>query len=349
MATNCTLFADRQHYCTVIYAVKQTICSLELIGSIFIIFIIWLFKKYKYFDQRLILALGIAALGESICLMLTDVPQQRGHFCRFQAWLVTYFVLAVLAWVCCITFNIWKALRGDRAKRLEKYYHIISWSVPFVVACLPLIGDSYGPAGPWCWVAGDVEYSAIWRFATYYIPLFLCIIAILVANIYIFVKYRQRAKRWEGVHGRNNTAEDEQRKRVMNSLLAYPCIYLVLSLGPLAYRIHNAVSPKPSFVLILVHVISIPLTGLANAIAFGLNKDTLRRLNWADLKAAFQQHLPLKANAKAASPMGVHKLGEPTCTVIDIHQDANVNAFQYGNQAMVESSQNGFQLSVESN
>ena len=29
-------------------------------------------------------------------------------------------VLGVLFWVCCITFNIWRATRGDRAKRLER-------------------------------------------------------------------------------------------------------------------------------------------------------------------------------------------------------------------------------------
>lgn len=34
---------------------------------------------------------------------------------------VTFSVLALLFWVCCITFNIWRALRGDRAKRLEKW------------------------------------------------------------------------------------------------------------------------------------------------------------------------------------------------------------------------------------
>lgn len=51
MANNCTLFLDKQHYCTVIYVVKQTVSSLELIGSLFVIFIIWLFKTYKYFHQ----------------------------------------------------------------------------------------------------------------------------------------------------------------------------------------------------------------------------------------------------------------------------------------------------------
>jgi len=40
-------------------------------------------------------------------------------------------------------------MRGDRAKRLERYYHVISWGVPLVVASLPFSEDVYGPAGPW--------------------------------------------------------------------------------------------------------------------------------------------------------------------------------------------------------
>lgn len=317
MANNCTLFLDKQHYCTVIYAVKQTVSSLELIGSLFVIFIIWLFKTYKYFHQRLILALSVAALCGSISFMLTGVPQERGTFCEFQAWLITYFVLALLFWVCCITFNILRALRGDRAKRLEKWYHFVSWGVPVIFASAPFSEHVYGPAGPWCWVAGDVENSAIWRFATYYIPLFICIIGLFVAYTYIFVTHRRQVQRWEGVHRMNNAADVEQRRLLMNhinSLMAYPFIYLVLSLAPFIHRVYNAFYSDPSFVLILLHVISIPLTGLINAIAFGVNKETLNRLNWADMKVAFQQHLP-SWNQGMDRSMGEHQLGEPTqCT-----------------------------------
>lgn len=327
---------DQQHYCKVIYAVKQTVSSLELIGSLFVIFVIWLFRTYKYFNQRLILALSVAAFGESISIMLTGVPQDREPLCQSQAWLLTYFVLGVLLWVCCITFNIWRATRGDRAKRLERYYHLISWGVPLVIASLPFSEDVYGPAGPWCWIAGDVENSAIWRFATYYIPLFICIIGLFIAYIYIFVTHRRQARSWEGVHSTNNGAEQEQRRlwmRYVNSLLAYPFIYLVLSMAPFIHRVYNAVSSEPSFILILLHVISIPLTGLINAVAFGLNKETLSRLNWGDMKAAFQQHFPF-GKPRIESSMGEHKLGEHTCTEAQL--DVNTLKTRYDDHGMNE-------------
>jgi len=222
-------------------------------------------------------------------------------------------------------------MRGDRAKRLERYYHVISWGVPLVVASLPFSEDVYGPAGPWCWVAGDVKHSAMWRFSTYYIPLFICIIGLFIAYTYMFVTYRRQERPWEGVHRGNNPAEQEQRTLWMNyvkSMLAYPFIYLVLSMAPFIHRVYNAVTPKPSFVLIVLHVISIPLTGLMNAIAFGLSRDTLSRLNWDDMKAAFQRHFPF-GKPKGNSSMGEHRLGEHTCTETHL---------KYENQAMEENS-----------
>lgn len=33
-----------------------------------------------------------------------------------------------------------------------RYYHLVSWGIPLIVACLPLINDHYGPAGAWWWV-----------------------------------------------------------------------------------------------------------------------------------------------------------------------------------------------------
>lgn len=330
---NCTLFKDQQHYCTAIYAVKQIVSSLELVGSLFIIFVIWLFKTYKYFNQRLILALSVAALGESISILMTGVPQDRGPLCQTQAWLLTYFVLGVLFWVCCITFNIWRATRGDRAKRLERYYHMISWGVPLIFASLPFSQDVYGPAGPWCWIAGDVENSAIWRMATYYIPLFICIIGLFTVCMFILITHRRQAQRWQGVYSRNNATEHQQRQLWMKdvkSLMAYPVIYFLLSLAPFIHRVYNIVSSKPNFTLILLHVISIPLTGLINAFAFGWNKETLRRLNRDNFKVALQQHFAF-GNARIESSMGEHRLGEPT---EGVQLDTNALPLKYHNPGM---------------
>ena len=31
----------------------------------------------------------------------------------------------------------------------HRYYHLVSWGIPLVVACLPFINNHYGPAGAW--------------------------------------------------------------------------------------------------------------------------------------------------------------------------------------------------------
>ena len=50
-------------------------------------------------------------------LYLSHLSGSCQVFCPFY---LLSLVLGVLFWVCCITFNIWRATRGDRAKRLER-------------------------------------------------------------------------------------------------------------------------------------------------------------------------------------------------------------------------------------
>ena len=53
-----------------------------LIFSLFMIFVIWLFKKYMFFSQRLILYLSIAALCDSVAYMMGSIENAAG--CKFQ-------------------------------------------------------------------------------------------------------------------------------------------------------------------------------------------------------------------------------------------------------------------------
>ncbi|MGH0131623.1 UNVERIFIED_CONTAM: hypothetical protein FKN15_047123 [Acipenser sinensis] len=65
----------------------------------------------------------------------------------------------------------------------------------------------------------------------------------------------------------------------------YPSVYLLVSLFPLINRLHNAFNPlQPVFSLTLLHVISAPLHGLANAFVFGLDKDTWGQLSFTSMQ-----------------------------------------------------------------
>ncbi|XP_032230476.1 G-protein coupled receptor 1 [Nematostella vectensis] len=303
--TRCSLFPENPAYCDAIVGVKRTIATISMIGSLFIVFIIWLFKKYKYFTQRLILFLSIAAFLNAVAMFMGVLHPKPGAQCIFQAWWLSFFDYALLLWVCCITFNLYRnAINKVRTEHFEKWYHLVSWGIPLVCSLLPFVGDHYGPAGAWCWIADNSEDVSLWRFMIWYVPLFICILAMFATYAYIFISYRKQAKSWGGTY----SAEDERNKAMMKEhvrpLMAYPCIYLATSIFPLIHRIYNASTSTPSFPLLLLHVISTPLIGALNAVFFGIDKETLGRLNWPQMKVAFQQHSKTRKPLVREYPVG---------------------------------------------
>eukprot|EP00112_Aurelia_sp_Birch-Aquarium-sp1_P025574 Seg857.4 transcript_id=Seg857.4/GoldUCD/mRNA.D3Y31 product="Cyclic AMP receptor-like protein A" protein_id=Seg857.4/GoldUCD/D3Y31 len=283
----CPLFPDHPTRCNTVLAVKRTSASLSLIGCVFLIFIIWLFQKYKFFDQRMILFLGVAALLDSVSYIMGDIYPE-GKLCDAQAFLMSYFDWAVLCWVCCITFNLWLlAIKKMNKIEFEKWYHIVCWGVPLLWAALPFVGDHYGPAGVWCWVDNK---SYAWRFGIWYIPLFILIFGMAIVNSYIVWKVYSRAGEWEGTFSQEHETDMKLLKEEVKTLLAYPVIYLILNICPLIYRIHNAMhrNELANYPLLVLMVMSGPLQGACNAIAFAMDRETFRRLNWTEVKLALR-------------------------------------------------------------
>ncbi|CAB3992689.1 cyclic AMP receptor A [Paramuricea clavata] len=264
--------------------------SLSFIGCFFIIVVIWLFKKYQIFTQRLILYLSIAAFLDSIAYVMPGfVPD--GTLCEFQAWWLSFFDWSVLLWACCITFNLYQnAIRGVQTERYEILYHVVSWGVPLIVACFPFIGDHYGPAGVWCWIDADSSNSQIWRFTTWYIPLWCLLALMLITFIYIVAKLRREVSRWEGTYRAEDERQKEMLKKDIKLLRAYPVVYMALAIFPSINRIQNAYDKHPWFWLLLLHTMTSPLNGAINALVFTFDRETLGLLTWSSVKdAVFQR------------------------------------------------------------
>ena len=287
---SCTLFHGDVAQCESIIVLKRITGTLSLFGCLFMIASIWLFRKYNVMAQRLILYLSIAALCDALGYMIGDMSVD-GPTCDFEAWWLTYFDWTVLMWVSCITFNLFlNVVRHQRTNNLEKYYHVVCWILPSLLfSLLPLAGDNYGPAGAWCWIKHD---SPWWRFVIWYIPLFIIIVILFAAYIYIIVYLRKQMSRWQGNYNpdseRNHTLIEEDIK----VLKAYPFIYLLLSIFPLILRIHNAFTEEGDdiYALWVLTVLSAPMQGAINAVVFGLDPDTRKKLTWAHIQLAWASH-----------------------------------------------------------
>ncbi|KAM8855155.1 cyclic AMP receptor-like protein A isoform 2-T2 [Spinachia spinachia] len=235
--SRCVFFntVSEDYQCVVILRVKRATGTFSLVGCVFMLFVIWLLRRYHSLAQKMILSLTVAAFFDSVAYVMGD-SHPEGALCDFQACWLTYFDWSALAWVCLITLNLYLNLvREISTNRYEMLYHLMAWGLPLVMASLPLLKGYYGPAGAWCWITDD---HVAWRFG-------IC------------------------SHGWEPSTQRERDE-----------------------RLHNAFYPQdPSFPLTLLHVLSAPLHGLANAFVFGLDRDWWSLLSPTGMQLALQSRL----------------------------------------------------------
>ncbi|XP_052218131.1 cyclic AMP receptor-like protein A [Dreissena polymorpha] len=290
--TECPIFPDNPSRCTNLIAVRRTSAAISLIGCIFSIFVIWLYKRYIAFSQRLIMYMGIAGLGMSIAFLMGSLHPD-GVLCDFQAYLMTVFEWGVLLWISCVTFNLtinvlWK-------KTTEKYewlYHVVCWGLALSIACVPFIGNHYGPAGAWCWVVEDWR----WRLGIWYGPQIVALFILMIVYIYISCVLSRKVSTWEGTYDPNTERTKQLLKEDIRPLRLYPFVYLAISIFPIINRIQNAVDVhNPVYALMILQAIFSPSQGFLNAIVFAMDRETFRKLHPVYLKVALLNRFSKKA------------------------------------------------------
>ncbi|KAM6955592.1 cyclic AMP receptor 1 isoform 2-T4 [Lycodopsis pacificus] len=218
------------YQCVVILRVKRATGTFSLVGCIFMLFVIWLLRRYHSLAQKMILSLTVAAFFDSVAYVMGDAHPE-GALCDFQACWLTYFDWSALAWVCLITVNLYLNLvREISTNRYEMLYHLMAWGVPLVMASLPLLKGYYGPAGAWCWITDD---HVAWRFGIWYVPLFSLIFLMICCYARIICVANARMQSWLGTFN----PERERRKlslaEEIKPLKWYPSVYLLVSIFPL--------------------------------------------------------------------------------------------------------------------
>ncbi|XP_029648219.1 cyclic AMP receptor-like protein A [Octopus sinensis] len=283
----CTIFEENPHYCDIIIAVRRATACISLIGCLFMISVMWLFRRYLALAQRLILYLSIGALLDCVAYLMGGLHPD-GPLCNFQGFWLTYFDWTVLLWVSCITFNLYmNVVRATETEKFEWVYHLVCCLLPLLMSSLPFIGDNYGPAGAWCWIVENWK----WRVGIWYGPLFAIIALLFVTYIYIVITLSRKASTWEGTYDPDTERNKQMLKEDIKPLRGYPFVYLAVSIFPLVNRIQNAISSgNPVFTLVLLASISSPLHGALNAIVFGMDRSIFQQLTPSQIKVAVQSH-----------------------------------------------------------
>ncbi|XP_067948414.1 G-protein coupled receptor 157-like [Watersipora subatra] len=278
--TRCSLF-DNPDLCHTVIIVKRIAACISLLGCILMLVNIFVYKKLNTFIQRIILYMTIASLLSAVAYIMGDLLED-GPFCTFQGFVTNFADWSVLMWILLITITLYLVVIWDhRLDKKEWVFHIVCWGTPLIASCIPFIDDNhYGPSGAWCWI----DYT-IWRFAVWYIPLFLLMGVIVLLNAHMVYLVHQRAKNTGGIYNQETEESHRQVVTEMKSLRLYPFMYLLLNIFPLCNRIYDAVMPhQANFILTLLHAISCSSQGTLNAFVFGFNKQTLEEFRWSNFK-----------------------------------------------------------------
>ena len=286
---------------------------LSVVSIIFlfgVIFIIVLFKKYVLFHQKLILYLAIASLCFSVSTAFNftsttayiSIPAR--NYCIFMGFINQSVIWWQIMAVVCIMINIFiKAVfKIDAQRKLEILYALLIFILPFSFSWIPFIDSDFGPAGVFCWIR-DREYDdcnklfifgTYLRFFLFYIPLYVVIFVMFILLIISFCVIRRRRKRW---HNQNDHKNEIQKKieTEIRSLIAYPIIYILLSILPLIHRILGTFKDIESsdfyFVLTFIHLLIYRLLGVFITLAFAMDPETRNKLKWIEIRAAIDRWL----------------------------------------------------------
>ena len=299
---NCTAPFTRQAF-AIVAGLSAVSAFISLVACCFIVFLIVLFKKWRYFSQHLVFYLAVAVILESVGVIIhrIDYNNERSAFyvgfCKFSAfvehttsWMEFNSIIAITVYIfVCAVFR-------RRTDRGEWVYVFFIFIFPILVfGWIPFTVNAFGRAGAWCWIISEDIFTCedylpgqVLQFVLWYIPLYVGLVILLCMYTIIIVKINCYDKRrW---NRRYDDAVYMKLNKEIRSLLVYPLIYFIINVFLLINRIYGITpySENPSLALWFLSGLTFPLKGGIIALAFTLDRNTRKRLKPAFFKAALK-------------------------------------------------------------
>lgn len=295
--SNCTLFYDSTHF-KILAGLRASVGLISFLASLSVVILVLLFKKYKFFSQRLILNVAVAAMIHSFSYTTArvnyyTVREIDDPYCYFGGLFNHYTAAVELISIWFTTINIFSVgMCGRNISKLEPLYYVTTYALPALWFWAAIWLKVYGTSGGWCSVkeleadCQPFRYSSYFQFGAWFVPLYISITIILIMLLAVAIKYFRTLRHWKDkqdprIQGMRNVLRNELR-----SLISYPIIYVLLNTFSFASLIHHAIFQSSSPVLTYLRVLTSPLRGAFIALAFTLDKDTRGRLTVTHCKAA---------------------------------------------------------------
>ena len=252
-------------------------------------------RLYIHFIYRLamyqVLASMFFSMSVGLTLMLYDYSSIRLYYrisCKMTAFLVVYSSWVKILFTSWLTFHLFSyVVFFKNLKRLEWLYISSSVFGPLLIAWIPFIHNSYGFAGAWCYIrlwndeCSTKKYTEgiVEEFVLFYGPAFLMVVlcVVAIATMFSVLLYRSHYLRDDE---RATLLGRDQRKEVIKQLLpllAYPIIYLLILIFPLANRIYDSVSTNINFANLVSSAVFFNSAGFFSSMALVIHLCSVRK------------------------------------------------------------------------
>ncbi len=296
---SCNPFDSREY--AIVAGVAAVSGFISFIASCFIIFIIILFKKWRFFIQKLILYLAAAVAINSLSILTQRVDYENQtspsyvHFCAIAGFFNQTTSWMFLNAIISITVSMFIATIFN--KEPEKFgvgFAIFIFIIPLTFNWIPFIKSAYGKSGAWCWIRSqDLDTCEAFPFGQaleiglWYAPLYFTLCMLIILYVIILVKLRYTKKKWAGKFDPQADKIKEKMSNEILPLIAYPMIFFIFSIPPLINRIYDQVNhSEPQLGLWFLSAVVCPLQGGIIAVAYSLDPETRKRLTMANFRAA---------------------------------------------------------------
>ncbi|KAI6656963.1 Cyclic AMP receptor-like protein A isoform X1 [Oopsacas minuta] len=253
-----------QIYCYSMFAVRELSAILSFLSCLFVVFVIWLFKRFFSTSNE-----GCAAFI---------------FFLTFSIW-------SVIIWNLNITFKLFQniVLCKTSSKWVERIFIANALIFPIIfsfVTILPQFLQDITFQCQWnSWNASrdfNIHEARIFYGSIWVAPSSLAFIFVIACYLAILLAMLRRKIR-------------KQDREVSKALLLYPLIILASYLFPLLVAIINligiSIEIRYLYFLIIIAVFTRPLLGLLISIVYFTKKENYKHLNLKEIELEFLSHL----------------------------------------------------------
>lgn len=273
-------------------------------GSLFIVLSMLIFDKLrKQPAGSLILWLSVSDVGYGVSQVLLSKPAdvdgaiaKEAHgtaLCQTQAMLAQFFAIASFAWTAAIAHTLHAAVVKRDVHHKEEWfprYHRLIWTTCFVFMLIPLLANIYGPTGGgFCWIKNDRTEGHVFRMLLFYVPLWLAVGYNSISMWKVTSVITRAMRLVVETDGGNDvdaaedapdaTMDDDESAssamrlrnlKQMRRIGLFPLILVGCWMFATINRIYEMFDGSPVYGLYALQVLSSSLSGLLNALVYGM-------------------------------------------------------------------------------